>query len=212
MGRTWQERARHCLREQRRTQADLAESLGCSRGTVSHYLSGRRQPKLSQLESIARELRVSPGWLAFAEAERDVLREPKTSVYAGLPVPLARAAQSRSIRGLAPLRRIPKGLPAPGRHAYLLEVRAEIYAPRLRRGEFAVFHTRLEVCPGDEVLAPCAEGQDWELCELRRRRGRPSSLWLVSVENGESRLLEPGLVMHPLLVVYCRIPPPIVRT
>lgn len=47
------------------TQEELAGKMGITRGAVTHYLAGRRQPPLQQFQKIAAILKVSPAWLQF---------------------------------------------------------------------------------------------------------------------------------------------------
>lgn len=49
------------------SQEALAMSLGCTRGAVGHYLAGRRNPTLKQLEIIAESLQLNPTWMLFGE-------------------------------------------------------------------------------------------------------------------------------------------------
>jgi transcriptional regulator with XRE-family HTH domain len=52
---------------ERVTQGELAELVGESQPTVSEWLNGNRTPSVAQVETIARVLMVSPGWIAFNE-------------------------------------------------------------------------------------------------------------------------------------------------
>ncbi|WP_445083930.1 helix-turn-helix domain-containing protein [Candidatus Vondammii sp. HM_W22] len=48
MRRNWFDRAKECMKLAGVSQGTIAEALGCTRGAVGHYLSGRRNPTLSQ--------------------------------------------------------------------------------------------------------------------------------------------------------------------
>jgi len=55
----WQQKARSLMQEKGVRQQAIAESLHVSKGTVSHWLSGRHKPSLKQLREIAGVLKVS---------------------------------------------------------------------------------------------------------------------------------------------------------
>lgn len=65
MDKHWVERTKQRMSELGYKQRDLALALGCSRGAIGHYLSGRREPNQVQLQNIAGALSVSPLWLQF---------------------------------------------------------------------------------------------------------------------------------------------------
>jgi transcriptional regulator with XRE-family HTH domain len=51
----------------RLTDVAFAEMVGVSQPTVSDWKNGNRYPDLFQVETIAKALRVSAGWLGFGE-------------------------------------------------------------------------------------------------------------------------------------------------
>lgn len=68
------------LSERGATQAGLAQHAGVNPSTVSHWVTGRREPDLDTINSVAGFLRVNPAWLAFGEgamsAEADAPAPP----------------------------------------------------------------------------------------------------------------------------------------
>lgn len=64
MKTTWRDRARVRMKDLGKTQDDLRKPLGVdTRGSVGHYLTGRRQPDPDQIMALADELRCSLDWL-----------------------------------------------------------------------------------------------------------------------------------------------------
>lgn len=68
---TWQDRARRRMRELDLNQRELAKRIGVSTAAMSHYLNGRREPTLSQLQLIADELALDPAYMIFGYLDRD---------------------------------------------------------------------------------------------------------------------------------------------
>jgi transcriptional regulator with XRE-family HTH domain len=65
MAENWIDRVRDWMTREGVSQGNLAAALDCTRGAVGHYLSGRRQPTLAQMERIAQAMGVHPAWLLF---------------------------------------------------------------------------------------------------------------------------------------------------
>lgn len=57
------------LDERGLTQAVLARRAGVNPSSVSHWVTGRREPDLDTINSVAGFLGVSPAWLAFGVGE-----------------------------------------------------------------------------------------------------------------------------------------------
>lgn len=58
-------------------QQDLADAIGVSRTTVTHYVSGRRVPDLETFAKIADFFHVSLDYLA----DRETVEEPRTTCH-----------------------------------------------------------------------------------------------------------------------------------
>lgn len=56
------------------TQQELAERVGVTQSTVSHWFTGKRKPGLKRLESVARALGIDPAHLAFGDDSRSTRR------------------------------------------------------------------------------------------------------------------------------------------
>jgi SOS-response transcriptional repressor LexA len=61
----WTTRARQRMKELKITHKVVAECLRVSRASVTHFLSGRREPSLDQLVELATILKTTPAWLQF---------------------------------------------------------------------------------------------------------------------------------------------------
>jgi SOS-response transcriptional repressor LexA len=61
----WVMRAKERMLELEMTQEGLAKEMGKTRGAITHYLGGRRQPPLSEFSKLAKILKVDPAWLQF---------------------------------------------------------------------------------------------------------------------------------------------------
>jgi SOS-response transcriptional repressor LexA len=68
--KTWSTRIKDRMKELGLTQEDVAKKMGITRGAITHYLAGRRQPPLSQFSKLALILEVDPSWLQFGTAEK----------------------------------------------------------------------------------------------------------------------------------------------
>ncbi|MFT7338140.1 MAG: phage repressor protein C with HTH and peptisase S24 domain [Marinobacter maritimus] len=67
----WFDRVRTLMRDRKVTQEDLKKPLGVgTRGAVGHYLSGRREPSLDQLESLASYFKTDLGWMISGEPSK----------------------------------------------------------------------------------------------------------------------------------------------
>jgi transcriptional regulator with XRE-family HTH domain len=153
------------MQARRVSQQQLAEALDCTRGAVGHYLAGRRNPSLQQLETMAKLLLVDPRWLVFGDDPRSVREDrPGTSPY----------------DPLVPITGTTAGAPSSGRlnlaycsdRAYGLKVEGDRWAPRLQEGEIVVICPKFQVAPGDEVLVTFADGNIDFLMLVRRQKDR----------------------------------------
>jgi SOS-response transcriptional repressor LexA len=62
---TWTIRAKRRMKELKITHLEMSQHLGISRPSITHYLSGRREPSLKQLIEWAAILKTAPEWLQF---------------------------------------------------------------------------------------------------------------------------------------------------
>lgn len=62
------------MEEQRITQSDLASMTGLGKSSISQYLSGKNEPKIKTVTTIASALNVSADWLTGA------IDEPSTEI------------------------------------------------------------------------------------------------------------------------------------
>jgi SOS-response transcriptional repressor LexA len=69
---TWQARMKGRMKELKLTQGDVANKMGITRGAITHYLTGHRQPPLNQFSKLAVILKVEPAWLQFGPSSNEV--------------------------------------------------------------------------------------------------------------------------------------------
>lgn len=72
----WHKRAKSRLQALQLTQDELANAVGKTQSGVNHWLAGRREPGLDDLERLARALKCTPGWLAFGEGPGEPVEAP----------------------------------------------------------------------------------------------------------------------------------------
>ncbi len=74
MKKTWVQRARRLMRDQKKTQDELIDIFDVkTTGAVSHYFTGRNEPSIDSLSKLAKFLNVSPQYLVYGgENNRDV--------------------------------------------------------------------------------------------------------------------------------------------
>ena len=165
MDNTWMNRARARMRDKKISQDQLARSLECTRGAVSHYLAGRRTPNLNQLEAIAACLGVHPSWLLYG-IDAGVVHEHAATYKTGIPVmgdtdtgPTDGSSGYLSHTIYSP-------------PCYVLQVSGTAYAPRMYEGEALVLDPGVEVQPGDEVVIKFKDEAGIGLFTFINSRGR----------------------------------------
>ena len=133
------------MRAGRISQDHLALSLRCTRGAISHYLSGRRIPNLQQLEAMAACLEVPPWWLLYG-VDEGAIHEAAGPYRPVIPVsgttesgPTAAPAGHLAVPGYSPA-------------CYALRVTGTAHAPRMYEGEAVLLDPGMAVQPGDDVI------------------------------------------------------------
>lgn len=64
------------MKDLRVSQKDLAETLGVTRGVISHYIVGRHDPSIDAFIKICQALSISSDWLLFGKLDSS----PKTDI------------------------------------------------------------------------------------------------------------------------------------
>jgi len=157
MTESWIPRVREWMENSGTSQGDLARALDCTRGAVGHYLAGRRQPTLAQLERIAVAIGVHPAWLLYGIGPSRV--EEDAAPYNNLPrpefgLPLLEEvstedpAQNRGYLDIDPL----------GKRCYGVLLRPGKGTPRAYEGETLILDPDSTPHPGDEVMVGFADG------------------------------------------------------
>ncbi len=147
MTKSWMDRARSQMQHLSIPQEKLAIDLGCTRGAVGHYLSGRRNPTLEQLNKIAQLLKVNPAWLLYGLSEEGIREEHATYTSVNL-VPITGTTETGGGKKILGHLNIPKATP----DSYALIATSANWAPRIHEGEAIFLAPEQSPEPGDEIL------------------------------------------------------------
>lgn len=147
MTESWIDRARNQMQLLSIPQEKLATNLGCTRGAVGHYLSGRRNPTLEQLDKIAQLLSVSPAWLLYGLSEKSIQEEHAKYTTVNL-VPITGTTETGSGKKILGHLNVPKATPG----SYALMATSADWAPRIHEGEAIFLVPEQKPEPGDEIL------------------------------------------------------------
>ena len=175
------ERISQALRLRGMRQIDLSEKTGISKGSISQYVSGKFDPKQTNLYLMAKALRVRPDWLMGLDGPmeeapvidvipiRDTLRVPILGkVAAGEPI-----YADGNIEGEL---MVDPAL-APGCHLFALRVKGDSMSPQILDGDIIIVREQCEVDDGDIVVATVNGGEG---C-VKRLKMYAHAISLVSV-------------------------------
>ncbi len=157
MTESWIPRVREWMENSGTSQGDLARALECTRGAVGHYLAGRRQPTLAQLERIAIAIGVHPAWLLYGIGPSQV--EEEAAPYRHLPRPESGLPLLFEVGTEVP----PKSLgyldigPL-GKRCYGVLLQQGSGTPRAYEGKTLILDPDSPPHPGDEVMVGFADG------------------------------------------------------
>jgi transcriptional regulator with XRE-family HTH domain len=194
MDAEWMTRARARMQASGISQSELATALGCTRGAVGHYLAGRRNPSLEQMESIARALSVDLLWLLRGSTATGIAEDTSGTVFVPLMGDTDTGAGKRPSGQL--------GAKVGISSCYGLNVVGGKYSPRLYAGEVAVFDAAAEPGPGDEVLVQLRNGNVGLYALVNRSRGHVT-LESLAGERVRTRIAEKDIrALHKLIAVF----------
>ncbi|MBI2969878.1 MAG: XRE family transcriptional regulator [Gammaproteobacteria bacterium] len=198
MDSAWTGRARQEMRSRGISQQELARELGCTRGAVGHYLSGRRSPSLEQMEIIARFLQVDLMWLLRGNLPGRVAESAGADSTSAVHVPIMGSTASGPMRD--PSGQLGTGLGS--RPCYGLKVSGSDYSPRLYAGEIAVLDPAAAPVPGDEVFIRFRDG-GLGLYSLVNRGDARITLESLAGERARRRVdVSDVQLMHKLIAVF----------
>jgi len=181
-------------------QNDLIEALGVqTRGAVGHYMTGRRDPSMSQMISLARVLRMSLDDLVYGANRPFVASKSLEAV----PDDIGKSGHRIPIRGMTTVsadgsEAITDDFDEPSGwfdfmtsdpQAFALEIRGGSVRSALRPGWFLVIEPSAPVVDGDTVLIILGDGRD-SIQELLWQRD--DGLVVASLATGErAKITEP---------------------
>jgi transcriptional regulator with XRE-family HTH domain len=195
----WIDRIRNWLRESGSSQESLARALGCTRGAVGHYLTGRRNPTLAQLENIAQAMGVHPAWLLYGMEDAGVAEAPThyADTGGGTSLPLRGTSRTGPL-GEAQAFLAVSGIPS---HCYALRVSGTDAWPRAQEGELLLLDPTRTPQRGDHVLVRLATGET-ALYELLTSPGDSPALGLIGDRSGKRfKLPENVALIHSVVGV-----------
>ena len=174
------------MQEAEISQETLALALGCTRGAIGHYLAGRRNPTLIQLEIIAAELQLDPCWLVFGNGQ---VRETRSTYQVSDKKRCSLPVRGTTGEG--------SGITLPGKvefvacsddQAYALIVEGGQWAPRYYEGEIILVCPTKEPLPGDELWICYRDGSKDLLALVRVEKKR---IILDSLTEQRKRQIRP---------------------
>ena len=62
--KTLSERLQYAMYQREMTRSELSVATGLSEATISHYITGRNEPKTKNIQILAKALKISDSWLA----------------------------------------------------------------------------------------------------------------------------------------------------
>jgi transcriptional regulator with XRE-family HTH domain len=133
------------------TQQSLAHALGSTRAAVGHYLSGRRNPNLRQIQIISETLKVTPAWLLYGYGVA-AIHEGQADYTGAQPEELILPVTGTSRDGHRKADDVQPKLSMRLGRCYALAIIDADYSPRIYEGEFVLVNPDLEPAPGDEVV------------------------------------------------------------
>ena len=203
MSEDWIDRARHWMKASGTSQGSLARALDCTRGAVGHYLAGRRQPTLTQMERIAGVMKVHPAWLLYGVGHADSGEQlPSYQPEPDASPTLRVMGSGRFSPGARPSGRL--DLRALSERCYGYRVESGSSNARAYEGEILVIDPQSAPQPGDEVLVgfPGSDAVLHELVAIEEER-----ITLGSLLDRRQRLERtPGEIafMHRVIAVVRR--------
>lgn len=85
----WTKRLQFCMTEKNMSNELLARKLGVTRGAITHYMTGRRQPPLGQFQKLAAILKVDPAWLLYGtDTKSEPMRSEAKNKATQFPIPI----------------------------------------------------------------------------------------------------------------------------
>lgn len=161
---TWVDRIKSRMKELSITQEMLATKMGITRGAVTHYLAGRRNPPLRQFQKMAAILKTDPAWLQFGTTATTTVSVPakQTKQSSYLPLPILSWEQVADFKDATKLNEKTETIPhffTDKPHWYALRVKGDaMTAPgghkkSFHEGDLIVIDSENPVNNGDFVVA-----------------------------------------------------------
>lgn len=162
------------------TQERLGEAVGRTKANVGHWETGKHEPKLEQIEAIAKATGYPPPTFGTL-VQSNVEAAPELKKSRRVPV-------TGCVRGGDDGYLVQDNTPdgwveywTGDSHAYALRIRGDSMHPRYRAGEFVVITPSIEAQPGRDVVVKLTNGK----CLLKQLNwSRGDEVQLLSINNG----------------------------
>lgn len=196
MTETWMDRAKNQMQRLSIHQEGLAANLGCTRGAIGHYLSGRRKPTLEQLDKIAQLLNVNPAWLLYGQSREGIQEEYTKYTIINL-VPITGTTETGGGKKILGHLNVPKTTSG----SYALMATSADLAPRIHEGEVIFLVPEQEPEPGDEILIQHLD--NLKFCNLIKQVGKEMTVSDLANANHRHVLKKKDIsFVHTIIAVF----------
>lgn len=129
-------------------QVDLVERTGIAKGSISHYLTGRYEPKADRLVAICKALNISEDWLL---GKTDKMEAPQKGVQIPVVGTVSCGIPIDAIEDVVDTEEIPRDMAATGRF-FGLKIRGDSMSPRIQEGDTVIVRQQPDADSGDIVI------------------------------------------------------------
>lgn len=162
-------------------QADLVDRTGINKGALSSYISGRYNPKQTNIYLLARALDVNVEWLMGADVSVSRFREPAVtnkseSVRINVLGRVATGIPIDAVEEIIDWEDIPAEMAKNGEY-FGLRIKGDSMSPRIMDGDTVIVRRQDDAETGDIVIA-IANGYDGVCKRLKKSE---SGIMLISL-------------------------------
>ncbi|EXU78783.1 hypothetical protein AX13_09850 [Comamonas aquatica DA1877] len=161
------------------TQQQLGDAVGRTKANVGHWETGKHEPKLDQIQAIAKETGYPLPALGIAESNVEPALELKKSRMVPVTGNVKGGDDGYLVQSHVPDGFVEYWTGDP--KAFALRIKGDSMHPRYRAGEFVVVTPSIEAQPGRDVVVRLFNGK----CLLKQLNWvRQDEVQLLSINNG----------------------------